>query len=126
MSAITIRSRSGTEGPRHDPYSFFEWTLTLDAEREWIIHDGLGTWVRFNGQQVEVAHHDIDGALQRTGCPLTLREIEQRHDEEREAPIKEHAPHGDPCWHDGMPGEQLLICPCGAVLDSTFDLSAIE
>lgn len=122
----TITQRTGTEGPRHDPYSFTEWTVTLAANREWHIHSGLICWVRLNGEDTPVANDDIDEALQRSGCPLSLRQIEKLYRRICEVPIRLHKAHGRPSWADGYPGGTLLFCPCGAVLDSNFNISAIE
>lgn len=125
ISASSIELRTGTEGPRHDPYSYDEWTLSRGA-RTWKIHDGLASWVKLNDVLVESpAGGELDDALKASGCPLSLRELRKYYERIRTTPLKLHKAHGGARWAEGFPGEELLICKCGAVLDSTFDLGAI-
>jgi hypothetical protein len=47
-----LKRRTGTEGPRHDPYGYTEyhWTST-DKQRSAILHIGLGEWCEVFGCQ---------------------------------------------------------------------------
>lgn len=48
-----IQHRSGSEGPKHDPYHFDEYTVTRFRSRGAPLvvklHDGLGVWMEVNG-----------------------------------------------------------------------------
>jgi hypothetical protein len=124
----TISRRSGTEGSRHDPYSYEEYTITRNDE-SWLLHEGLSTFIK-RGDGALFIPPDmagaLDAALKAAGCPLTERQIKKYYDRIRLAPLKMHKSHGGTDWSEGHPGEELLICKCGSVLDSSFDLSAIE
>lgn len=41
--------RNGTEGPRHDPYSYTEITFVKTDGTEIVYHDGLAQWITVNG-----------------------------------------------------------------------------
>lgn len=127
ISVSQIRRRAGTEGPRHDPYSYEEYTITRDA-KTWLIHDGLSTFIRADDAVFVPPDMPgaLDAALKAAGCPLGMQQIERTYRRIRSVPLKLHKAHGQPRWEDGLPGETLLFCPCGSVLDSEFDLGAIE
>lgn len=123
--ASRIEVRHGTEGPKHDPYSFEEWKLTRGADT-WLIHAGLAEWVKRNGvEHAPRTGGDLSYRLKLAGCPLSLEEIKKYHARIKAVPLRLHKPHGGARWADGMPGEALLICKCGAVLDTDFDHNAI-
>ena len=44
--------RTGSEGPKHDPYSFTEMTVTLNGV-DHTLHMGLGMWYAIDGQHQE-------------------------------------------------------------------------
>jgi hypothetical protein len=125
IRASSIEVRAGAEGPKHDRYGYEEWTLTRGSDT-WLIHLGLGDWVKRNDVLcLSPAGCDLDDVLKAAGCPLSLREIEKYHARIKAAPLKTHKAHGGMRWADGMPGETLLFCKCGAVLDGHSDINAI-
>jgi len=48
---MSISTRTGTEGPRHDPYSFTEITVEARGHRV-TVHYGLGEWIEVDGSQL--------------------------------------------------------------------------
>lgn len=50
---ITLSTRTGTEGPRHDPYSFEEF-IWQDEYGSVILHCGLGTDVYVDRDKVDI------------------------------------------------------------------------
>ena len=46
-----IRVRHGTEGPRHDPYSFVEITVTRLNGTVIVGHFGLLNWIKVNEKE---------------------------------------------------------------------------
>lgn len=49
-SAGSIIVERGTEGPRHDPYSYDHYTIIRKGKRKAELHIGLGTWSRIGGR----------------------------------------------------------------------------
>ena len=47
MSSIDITS--GSEGPKHDPYSYYEITVERESGASVKIHFGLTEWIEVNG-----------------------------------------------------------------------------
>ena len=45
MNGTKIKHRSGSEGPKYDPYAFDEWTV-IRLDREVTIHSGLANWIK--------------------------------------------------------------------------------
>jgi|GEM_PF-5603466 hypothetical protein len=61
-----IRVRRGSEGPKHDPYSFTEITFYFtDTTRNPVtIHSGLGEWVKTGDRHYDAQNScGIDPAL---------------------------------------------------------------
>lgn len=56
-----LAMRGGTEGPRHDPYSFTEYYLDTDAHSI-TAHMGLGCWLEVDGVKV-IPNDPEDGKL---------------------------------------------------------------
>lgn len=48
---LKVVRKTGTEGPREDPYSFEEWYVTT-PRNEVTIHLGLGMWATLNEAKV--------------------------------------------------------------------------
>ena len=121
-SGITIHT--GTEGPRHDPYSYTEITVRLPRKAPVTIHYGLGEWLRIGND----AQHDIHGysdQVLRTLTGYSITQAERIVRKAREADYRLHKAHGGYHWSSGFPGESLCFCRCGNVIDSTFDEGAI-
>ena len=121
----TIEIRTGSEGPRHDPYHFTEVTVEGRAGRV-TYHSGLGDWTKLDGDLVDDVTGEAKIAFERlTG--VTPDVAEQTYYKLKHRRTARHS-----CgtkhlrWQAGYPGEELLMCEkCGDVLDSTFDISAV-
>ncbi len=126
---MKIRLQTGSEGPREDPYGYEEWTVTRTDGTEVVIHAGLAEWVKLsNGRTKSVGDlycENLNEAAEAlTG--LDLRGLRRAYESVKEHEIRPHYAHGGMQWGSGFPGEELLFCKCGAVVDSSFNLSAIE
>lgn len=106
------------------------------------LHQGLGEWVKI---EIETRTREVNGFWFREEHiterqPLepdswddfvefhtgyTLTQIRRFYRKMEAAKLREHRGHGQAEWSPGFPGEELLFCPCGAVLDSTFNEAAI-
>lgn len=115
----------GSEGPRHDPYSYTE--LTVSKGNGWTtVHRGLAEWVEHCGERTECTGMGmlLDNLFEDyTG--LTIKQAERIVRKIHERPYREHRKHGGFEWRSGFPGESLCICKCGHVVDSSFNESAI-
>jgi hypothetical protein len=125
----SITLRTGTEGPRHDPYGYEEWTWRR-AARTVVLHEGLGCWVSFDDRRLSNAdlvrasgkadesacRHWFEGI---TGVPMkTLERVIHRP---RRCCAR---PRID--WVAGYPGESLAVCrSCGDVVGSSFSEAAV-
>jgi len=49
----SITVKNGDEGPRHDPYSFVEYTVERKGKRKTTIHLGLVVWCKVEGRPVK-------------------------------------------------------------------------
>lgn len=52
--------RTGTEGPRHDPYIFTEVTFVKTDGTEVRYHYGLAQWLEVNGKPIDVPYEEMD------------------------------------------------------------------
>lgn len=126
MSTISIRR--GSEGPRHDPYSFTEIIVTRDSP--WFTgkvtyHVGLDEWVRVDANNIDRTE---SRETFRRLAGITPEAAQKAAREFRDRRVRYH-----PCgpkhlhWVSGYPGEELLHCDqCNNIIDSSFDLSAVE
>lgn len=123
---LNVHFRTGSEGPRHDPYSYEEWTIET-PENTVQIHQGLGDWIKCNGREypetARGSRGDLDNFLtEKVG--FTLEQIRRIHRN-----LKSRCPKGgqhEEEWISGYPGEDLLFChKCEKFVDSTFNESAI-
>jgi hypothetical protein len=116
----------GTEGPRHDPYGYDEYHATT-PNGTFILHEGLGTWLKGDGERI-TAHNDVaESDLRRTWEHLvgfTIAQINRisarLHSRCRKCGCKRsHVEHG-------YPGEYLYVCDdCGNIIDADFNESAV-
>ena len=49
---LKVRVETGSEGPRYDPYAFKETTIKANGKKV-VLHEGLGDWLKIDGQEVE-------------------------------------------------------------------------
>jgi len=115
---------TGAEGPRHDPYSYREYTLIREAGDTIVLHEGLGVWFSLNGNIAARLTEDqcvkaFEGYL---GCTIkafrkALMKLSERC---------RHCGGRDLYEVDGFPGETYLMCRvCDKVLTSSMNWGAV-
>lgn len=142
---------TGSEGPYHDPYSYTEYSIRR-GETKATLHQGLGTWLKINGEKVP-----DDRAIKEITCeddicelpiPHTHKVVEEEYEKVEARRVKEfekicgislntfekaiHRP--TKCCKKprlesvaGYPGEHFTICrACGEIVNSYFNRSEIE
>lgn len=130
---LTVQVETGSEGPRHDPYHFVETHVTTPNGTT-VLHEGLGTWLKFNGKEFPTRQehkgnyeayelHLRNELFPRcTGWTITqLNRIGRR--------ISNRCKCGSQrfIWESGYPGETFKVCvACHKIVASTFSRSAIE
>lgn len=129
---IEITTHTGSEGPHHDPYAFEEFTVERDNSHAVTVHKGLGTWVkvRLGKDERQFVMGDDDQStidtVFRSVVGMTEGQARRWKRKAEEARYRAHRAHGGAEWVEGYPGETLYMCGCGHVLDSAFNLSAVE
>ena len=123
MSHIT--QRTGTEGPRHDPYSYTEITVQRPGKKTVTVHLGLMQFVQVGASApVHMSYELLDQTFEAlTG--LTIKQAERALRRIEQQPYREHRKCGGYEYTSGYPGETFCICKCGAHLDYSFNESAI-
>lgn len=119
-----IKLRYGTEGDRHDPYAFTEVVVERDGKKPIVFHEGLGVELHI-GKERTAADYMLAAAYFQILTGMTPIQAMRAYRKAQEARRRPHKRHGTPEWTDGYPGEAFLFCPCGAVLETSFDESAI-
>jgi hypothetical protein len=141
-----VTRKSGSEGPKHDPYSYEEFSVEKDDGRTAVLHLGLGEWLILNGKKKTVDDFLPD--------PAEMNGIRNAWDVARQiasnrmfiafeevlgitlkswtrAEQKLHSRCPKCKGHDlervsGYPGETFLICSkCKEIVDSHFNEAAI-
>lgn len=127
MSRVELRR--GTEGPRHDPYSYTEVTVVRDSspwfQGQVTYHDGLDEWVRVDrNRPIRERPREMFQRL----AGVSPETAENSYREFRDRKIRYHACGQQHLrWVSGFPGEKLLWCErCRHILDGTFNKSAVE
>jgi hypothetical protein len=121
---MSISTRTGTEGPRHDPYSFTEITVEARGHRV-TVHYGLGEWIEVDGTGERLMALPDASCVMEALTGLTLAQAERALRKRDESYYRRHKAHGGYEWSSGYPGEELCFCKCGQCIDSTFNESAI-
>lgn len=123
MTSIDIKT--GTEGPRHDPYGYEEITVTRPNGDVITLHQGLVEWVQVNNSQ---RHGNRRTASCRkvfeffAGC---TPEVARRAYERVQYTCKSCGRSDLRCV-SGYPGETFNVCiHCDTVVSSDFNESAI-
>lgn len=122
MSSITMRT--GSEGPRHDPYSYTELTVRR-GNTTVSAHYGLLVWLECNGEREQINDDKLLSMLFQDMTGLTIKQAERAYAKLQALPYREHRKHGGYDWREGFPGESLCMCKCGKVIDYSFNESAI-
>ena len=112
-----VHVKRGTEGPKHDPYGYTEYSFTTTFGEDVEVHVGLAEYVIINGLRY------INGLDALKTLHMTLDEIEQVYSDQ--------FGHCQKCGSDnitgkaGFPGEVIFVCECGAIVDTAFNEAAI-
>ena len=142
-----LEMRTGSEGPRHDPYSYTEYSITRKGITT-VLHLGLGCWLQVEidgkrfGERVQPDYHywrenhiylnemgkadnmaeaEVIARFEKACGGLRLRKFEDLMHRPKSCCSK---PRLD--WQAGYPGESLCVCRnCGKVVDGSFNEAAI-
>lgn len=128
---LSVRRRTGSEGPSHDPYAFEELEV-FTPNGVTIFHMGLGVWLKYNGHLLEppltVPPNKTEEWLSDikfracTGYSLIQLERIARKLKERCRKCGGKDRHHE----RGMPGEHLAVCDnCGNIVGGYFSESEI-
>lgn len=126
---LTVLRRTGSEGPRHDPYAYEE-TMISGAEYKLMIHEGLGSYMQLSrldgSERVRWSNTDhADLLLSRIVCGYTRKEIE-RIIAKRHSRCTSCGGRDFTC-ESGYPGETLRVCVhCHLINGSHMNYSTIE
>lgn len=131
MTSITIKT--GSEGPKHDPYHYEQITVRRSSGDEIVYHcGGLSEWleVRANDRVIRAAGYDETEECRRLFEAYVGVSYEVAVKAYRSLPWRRLKAH--PCGLQficdvpGYPGETLTVCgKCGHVIDGHMDMSAI-
>ena len=127
MNRVSIKT--GSEGPRHDPYSYSEVTVRKQDGTAVTHHSGLAMWCKLDGQKLDQQYGDHYGED-------TYEQFEKHAGIGVKAAMKAYDRMQRTCKKcgaldkivdavDGFPGETLYICQCGAIVSSDLNMSAI-
>src|SRR5687767_7330885 len=110
---LQVVRRTGSEGPKFDPYSFEELDVTTPHNTA-TLHFGLGDWGTINGKRLELRGFDEKEGLKflredflRSITGFTLTQIERIAHR-----LKERCPKcgsRDFEQQDGFPGEYFIV-----------------
>lgn len=112
----TLDIRRGSEGPRHDPYSYEELILHR-GDDEFKLHIGLTVWFKINGREVKIDYDNPDEAWE-SYTEISICDFERAY-------YRVHGPKNK-CpycgsrnleWFSGYVGEDMESCgDCGKFL----------
>lgn len=127
---MKIKIATGCEGPRHDPYSFQELTARM-GRKSVTFHSGLGDYVLLNGKRIPSPLEKL--LLKRFGSHEGLftymagyspSQLE-RWSRKARSRCRQCGGKAHHC-ENGYPGESLVLCKQGHIMDAEFHASAIE
>jgi len=117
----SISIRTGSEGPKYDPYSFTEYTVERRNNKV-TLHLGLAVWFRdqFKTLSDQITEQEAVERFERF-AGISLKTFE--HAMHRVIPCCDNP---DIRWWAGYPGEEIAQCEnCKKVVDSSFDIGAV-
>jgi len=124
MTCIDIKT--GSEGPRHDPYGYEEITVTRPNGDVVTLHEGLTVWLKLNNSaQYMFTSSTYEDAVKKfeffAGCsPAIARRAYERMQYRCKCGSRDLRSVA------GFPGESLNVCnACNTVVSSDFNESAI-
>lgn len=118
----TFHVRTGTEGPRFDPYSFTEYTIVRPGKATIVYHNGLAEWIKV-GKRLLNNSPTARQEFERYSGGFTPEQIELFHER-----ISSRCECGSRQTRSerGYPGETLNVCvKCGNVVSGEFNKSAV-
>lgn len=129
---LTVNVSTGCEGPRHDPYSYTETEVVVPGATV-LLHEGLGTWMKVNGEKVEapkdLSHDEREKWLREEAFPdatgFTKAQLERIANRLSSRCRK----CGGKSFHteSGYPGEHFDVCDsCGHIQNTSFSISDVE
>lgn len=118
---LRIYIETGTEGPRHDPYAFEEFTIERNGHKI-MLHSGLGDWMEIEDEKVDNVFVN-DTFVHFTGhTPDEWRRFIEKLERHR---WRRHRSH-DVRNERGYPGEHFTYCrTCDQMIDNYFNLSEV-
>lgn len=127
MADISIKT--GSEGPKHDPYGYTEITFIKTDGTIIKHHEGLGSWCEIldkNCIQRAEGSQASELFFLATGCtPNEARKYFNKAEQKRRS-ICPECNSRNLEWHRGYPGEEILICEdCNSYVDCVFNESAV-
>lgn len=121
MSSIDIKS--GSEGPRHDPYSYSEITVTRESGSTVCIHFGLIEWIEVNGIRSD-CDYETAAEIFEDLAGISVEVAQKVY--ERRASTCGKCGSTDLREQSGYPGETLSFCErCDAMVHYHFNEAAI-
>ena len=125
--------RTGSEGPRHDPYAYEEITVETPSG-ETTLHMGLGVWLDHNGHRIkpdfgnnyEASEKELITTIFPKLTGWTMDQINRFHTKLKSRCRKCGSTKGT-TTETGYPGEYLEICVnCGHIGGGYFCRGEIE
>lgn len=127
QSNLKVMHRTGSEGPKHDPYHFEEYEVEFGGKKT-TIHLGLGTWLHLPSGKTFFGSGDDDVMLEfekvhGIAFPVLINWLE-RYMKWKTSRCREC---GSRKFHmeKGYPGETFMSCENGHIISSCFNESAV-
>jgi len=128
MSSIDIKH--GSEGPRHDPYSYTEITVTRESGATVCIHFGLIEWIEVNGIRSDT-EYKVASEIFEEHAGISIEVAQKTY--ERQATTCGECGGTDLREQPGFPGETLYFCRrcdvvvhCHSTKRQLFELIAVR
>lgn len=122
MSRVLIAM--GTEGPRHDPYGYTEYTVQRPNGDSVTLHEGLVVWIEVNSDRYDNVEYEraVEMFTKVAGCSPKAAEKAYHRVMYTCPKCQGTELYGMP----GLPGETIMFCvECDVVVCCDFDESAI-
>lgn len=126
MNGSRVEIKTGSEGPKHDPYHYQEITVKR-ADGTWVkIHAGLAEWLETSaGDRIVDEYRSLRLKFEEL-AGITPEMAERTCTRVYMRKLSLHNKH-DTLWCNGFPGEELLYCrTCNTVIDTSFNISEVE
>lgn len=123
---LQIERVTGTEGPRHDPYSYEEWIFDR-GHGEVVYHVGLSEWIEYRGERHDQPTDALVVAAFLQATQYTFSEWQKFLGLAEASRYRRHRGH-DVRSESGYPGEHFTVChTCGGEhIDSYFSIGEVE